>query len=120
MEVTEEPTSTEVETSDDIVEEPDDHGTTVEEPDDNGPTVEEEYEITTTRRKTVRTSYKIQEVSFPPFSFSFFSRSFEITQFETFQGYVVVTFQLTLITKNKILVDDAIGKIDDSVKNGCY
>ncbi|XP_043267042.1 tropomodulin isoform X1 [Venturia canescens] len=63
MEVTEEPTSTEVETSDGLVEEPDDHGTTVEEADDNGATVEEEYEITTTRRKTVRTSYKIQETS---------------------------------------------------------
>lgn len=31
--------------------------------DDEAPTVEETYEVTTTRRKTVRTSYKIQEVS---------------------------------------------------------
>ncbi|KAL6255105.1 hypothetical protein P5V15_013437 [Pogonomyrmex californicus] len=31
--------------------------------DDDAPTVEETYEITTTRRKTIRTSYKIQEVS---------------------------------------------------------
>lgn len=31
--------------------------------DDEVPTVEETYEITTTRRKTIRTSYKIQEVS---------------------------------------------------------
>lgn len=31
---------------------------------DEAPTVEETYEITTTRRKTIRTSYKIQEVSF--------------------------------------------------------
>jgi len=31
--------------------------------DDRAPTVEETYEITTTRRKTIRTSYKIQEVS---------------------------------------------------------
>jgi hypothetical protein len=31
--------------------------------DDGAPTVEETYEITTTRRKTIRTSYKIQEVS---------------------------------------------------------
>jgi len=31
--------------------------------DDGVPTVEETYEITTTRRKTIRTSYKIQEVS---------------------------------------------------------
>lgn len=31
--------------------------------DDEAPTVEETYEITTTRRKTIRTSYKIQEVS---------------------------------------------------------
>lgn len=30
---------------------------------DEAPTVEESYEITTTRRKTIRTSYKIQEVS---------------------------------------------------------
>lgn len=30
---------------------------------DEAPTVEETYEITTTRRKTIRTSYKIQEVS---------------------------------------------------------
>jgi len=30
--------------------------------DDEAPTVEETYEITTTRRKTIRTSYKIQEV----------------------------------------------------------
>lgn len=30
--------------------------------DDDAPTVEETYEITTTRRKTIRTSYKIQEV----------------------------------------------------------
>ncbi|KYN17520.1 hypothetical protein ALC57_10225 [Trachymyrmex cornetzi] len=29
--------------------------------DDGAPTVEETYEITTTRRKTIRTSYKIQE-----------------------------------------------------------
>lgn len=27
------------------------------------PTVEETYEVTTTKRKTIRTSYKIQEVS---------------------------------------------------------
>lgn len=33
--------------------------------DDEAPTVEETYEVTTTRRKTVRTSYKIQEVSCP-------------------------------------------------------
>lgn len=31
--------------------------------DDEAPTVEETYEITHTRRKTIRTSYKIQEVS---------------------------------------------------------
>lgn len=31
--------------------------------DDDAPTVEETYEITSTRRKTIRTSYKIQEVS---------------------------------------------------------
>lgn len=31
--------------------------------DDEAPTVEESYEVTTTRRKTVRTSYKIQEVN---------------------------------------------------------
>lgn len=31
--------------------------------DDEAPTVEETYEVTTTKRKTVRTSYKIQEVS---------------------------------------------------------
>lgn len=31
--------------------------------DDEAPTVEETYEITTTRRKTIRTSYRIQEVS---------------------------------------------------------
>ncbi|XP_077265885.1 tropomodulin isoform X4 [Temnothorax americanus] len=31
--------------------------------DDEAPTVEETYEITTTRRKTIRTSYKIQETS---------------------------------------------------------
>jgi len=29
----------------------------------DAPTVEETYEITTTRRKTIRTNYKIQEVS---------------------------------------------------------
>ena len=32
--------------------------------DDGTPTVEETYEITTTRRKTIRTSYKIQEVNY--------------------------------------------------------
>lgn len=31
--------------------------------DEQAPTVEESYEVTTTKRKTVRTSYKIQEVS---------------------------------------------------------
>lgn len=31
--------------------------------DDEAPTVEETYEVTTTKRKTIRTSYKIQEVS---------------------------------------------------------
>ena len=31
--------------------------------DDGAPTIEETYEITTTRRKTIRTSYKIQEVN---------------------------------------------------------
>ncbi|XP_048506354.1 tropomodulin isoform X1 [Athalia rosae] len=36
---------------------------TVEIIEENGPTVEETYEVTTTRRKTVRTSYKIQETS---------------------------------------------------------
>lgn len=31
--------------------------------DEDGPTVEETYEITHTRKRTIRTSYKIQEVS---------------------------------------------------------
>lgn len=31
--------------------------------DDDSPTVEETYEVTTTKRKTIRTNYKIQEVS---------------------------------------------------------
>lgn len=35
----------------------------VEVTEEDGPTVEETYEVTTTRRKTIRTSYKIQEVS---------------------------------------------------------
>lgn len=30
---------------------------------DDSPTVEETYEITTSRKRTIRTSYKIQEVS---------------------------------------------------------
>lgn len=58
MEVTEEPTSTEIEESAEL----DTEG-------DGGATVEESYEVTTTRRKTVRTSYKIQEVSVENFPF---------------------------------------------------